>query len=151
MIIDKMENAKLYAGLPGFLMAISELRKLGENPKIGRYDFEDGYFIVQEGDSIPMKEGEYEAHRKYIDVHLLLEGMEEFCWQDIYHLKLAREYLQEGDYAMYSGEDLQRNTVYPGMFWIAFPDDAHKPGRHSQEAYHYKKVVIKLPYQEIAL
>lgn len=146
MIIDRIENAKDYFYFQGFQKGLEELQKLEENPKLKRYDFEGGYFFLSEGDTMPADAGDYEAHKKYIDIQYILDGCEEVVWANAHELEISKEYQQERDIAMYQGKSVQINTIKAGMFWIALPQDAHKPARHSEQMHHYKKAVFKLPY-----
>lgn len=148
MIIDRIENAAEYFHIAGFQKGLEELKKLGENPELKRYDFEGGYFFIATGNTMQKDEGKYEAHKKYIDVQYILEGCEEVVWANINELEIADAYEKEKDIAMYKGKAVQINTINEGMFWIAFPQDAHKPAKHSKIPHRFKKVVFKLPYTE---
>ena len=77
MLIDRMENIHYYAPLlPNLekgLEAISNLKKKGEFAP-GRYDFDGGFFKVENGTTKSFEEGTYEAHKKYIDVQIIEGG-----------------------------------------------------------------------------
>lgn len=145
MIIDKVENIRFYSGLLNNLdNALQAVRAL-ENYEPGKYSFDGGgYFMVQKGDTKPMEEGNYEAHKKYVDVQLMAEGSEEIAWADISDLKEA-SYDEEKDKTVLSGPVEHTMKIGPGMCWIAFPHDGHKAIRHSIEMQSYTKIVIKLP------
>lgn len=53
------------------------------NLEVGRYEFDGGYFMVQKGTTRPLEEGTFEAHRRYIDVQIVVEGSEELAWEDL--------------------------------------------------------------------
>ena len=148
MIIDKTGNIGLYSRLlPGLTEGMKALEALGETPAAGRYEFDGGYFMIQEGDTKPVPEGDFEAHRKYVDVQIILEGQEMVAWAHISELTPADEYNPEKDRQMFSGEPTQCNVITAKMVWIAFPEDAHKACRHTEEQSHYRKAVMKLPVQ----
>jgi len=148
MIIDEIKNIALYrAMLPGIDAGLAALEKLGTHPEIGRYEFDGGYFMVQEGTTNPA-EGDFEAHRKYIDVQIILEGEETVFWTDIANLKTSEAYDEAADKEMLSETDPQKirvDVMKAGTAWAAFPQDAHKPGRHTAAPSAYRKVVMKLP------
>jgi beta-galactosidase beta subunit len=80
MILDRIENAYLYAGLnAGFAKAFEVLTdpKLSQK-KDGKYaiDGENIYYIIQRYTTKPFSESKLEAHRKYIDIQFLLAGTE---------------------------------------------------------------------------
>ena len=82
MIIDRVENMEYYESiLPGLKNGLKTLRELPSRV-VGRYEFEGGFLMIQEGDTKPMDEGTFEAHRKYVDVQIMLEGCEELAWED---------------------------------------------------------------------
>ena len=39
-------------------------------------------------------------------------------------------------------------SVRPGMFYIMFPSDGHRPGCHQEFPKHYRKVVVKIPVEK---
>lgn len=145
MIIDKFENIRFYEkllpNLENGLKAVEALEKL-EN---GRYEFEGGFFMVQEGDTVPMESGNFEVHRKYIDVQILLEGSEELGWNYLNDLTTAIPYDGDKDAGFLSGAFDHTMKISAGMFYAAFPTDGHKPSSHTQKGQRYKKIVMKLP------
>lgn len=145
MIIDKVENIRFYSpllnNLDNALKAVSALEHL----EPGKYAFDGGgYFMVQKGETKPMDEGDYEAHKKYVDVQLVVEGSEEIAWADVSDLKEV-SYDEDKDKMALSGGTEHRMNIGSGMCWIAFPHDGHKAIRHSGEKQSYTKIVIKLP------
>ena len=49
----------------------------------------------------------------------------------------------DGDCGMYSG-DFQFLTITEGNCYVAFPEDAHMPGRHLEVPNDFIKIVVKL-------
>ena len=148
MIIDRAANIGLYGKiLPGLEGGMKAIAELGENPPLGRYEFDGGYFMVQEGDTKPIPEGEFEAHRKYIDVQFVLKGEETVAWASIPELAPADDYSPEKDRQMFTGEPAQCNVIREQMVWVAFPEDGHNACRHLQEQTHFLKIVMKLPVE----
>lgn len=145
MIIDKFDNIRFYNcllnNLDSGLEAVSALR----DPEVGRYEFDGGFFLVQKGETKPMEEGTFEAHRKYVDVQIVLEGSEEIAWADLDDLKEDGEYDEAKDKAAYNGLEENTMKISAGMCYIAFPHDGHKAIRHTKEQQSYTKIVMKLP------
>ncbi len=69
MMFDRLSESKQYEALhPQFHMAF-EFIKTAENLAAGRYDLQDGVYVnIIEGKTSPAENGQYEAHKKYIDI-----------------------------------------------------------------------------------
>lgn len=145
MIIDKIENIMQYEPLLKNLKkgmdAIHALKGL----ELGRYEFDGGYFMVQKGVTKPMQEGTFEAHRKYVDVQIIVEGSEELAWNDLKDLTTAIPYNPEKDQERYTGPFEHVIKITAGMFYAAFPNDGHKAVSHTKEQQSFTKIVLKLP------
>ena len=150
MIIDKLENIQFYAPiLPNLkegIKAISDLKKKGAFAP-GRYDFEGGFFKVENGSTKLFTEGTYEAHKQYIDVQIIEDGSEEIAWDTLEQLTETVPYSEEKDAARYTGDFSHQIQITKGMFWAAFPWDGHRPGAHSKEEQQYTKIILKLPFK----
>ncbi|MBR0138262.1 MAG: YhcH/YjgK/YiaL family protein [Erysipelotrichaceae bacterium] len=145
MIIGSISELKDYACvLPNLLKGLKACEKADELPA-GRYGFEGGYFMIQQGQTKPLAEGTYEAHRDYIDVQILLEGAEEIAWEKLENLKECIPYDEKTDKARYNGDHSHHMLITEGMFWAAYPEDGHQALGHLEEPYNYKKIVLKLP------
>lgn len=145
MIIDKLDNICMYSGLLNNLEnGLQAVEALGA-PETGRYEFDGGFFMVQKGSTKPMEEGTFEAHRKYVDIQIILEGSEEVAWQDITDLTTAIEYNPEKDAERLNGSFEHVMKITEGMFYIAFPHDGHKAVSHTKDQQTFTKIVMKLP------
>ncbi|MEG0369774.1 MAG: YhcH/YjgK/YiaL family protein, partial [Hungatella sp.] len=111
----------------------------------GRYEFDGGFFLVQKGITKPMEEGDFEVHRKYVDVQMVMKGSEDLAWAEINDLKETIPYDSQRDAALYSGDTNHRMAITAGMCYIAFPHDGHRPIRHVEKPQKFVKIVMKLP------
>lgn len=145
MIIDKIDNIRMYSSLLHHLEEGLQAVEALEKPEVGRYEFEGGFFMVQKGCTKPLEEGTFEAHRKYVDIQIILEGSEEVAWQDLNDLTTAIEYNPEKDAERLTGNFDHVMKITEGMFYIAFPHDGHKPVSHTKEQQEFTKIVMKLP------
>lgn len=69
-----------------------------------------------------------EMHRKYIDVHILLNGDERIGWKPLNEIgHYTQGYDEKGDCAL--SDDTPRFYVdlHPGEYCIVFPEDTHAP------------------------
>lgn len=148
MIIDRIKNIEYYESiLPGLKNGLNTLRLL-PSQEVGRYEFEGGFLMIQEGMSKPMSEGTFEAHRKYVDVQIMLHGCEELAWEEYDLLNSVVPYNEEKDQERLDGERNHSMLISEGMFFAAFPQDGHKAVSHTDEQHHYRKAVMKLRLPE---
>ena len=147
MIIDSIRNWRRYAGLlPNYERAMEFALSLPDAPA-GRYecgDMPDGtvYAMIQEGETQPLEDGLIEAHRKYADVQIMLDGGEAVYYCDIEGLSETVPY--KDDAALYenAGQPIQ---ISKGMFYVALPQDGHMPCRHvNGQQGRYRKIVLKI-------
>lgn len=69
-----------------------------------------------------------EVHRRYIDVHILLEGKERVGWRNTDDCKdVAHPYDEAGDFATFFDKPTTYIDMMPNNFLIVFPEDAHAP------------------------
>ncbi|MCR5085341.1 MAG: YhcH/YjgK/YiaL family protein [Succinivibrionaceae bacterium] len=145
MIIDTLKNIGKYeALLPGLGNGLKAVAALGPRPEPQRVEFDGGFLFVQHGSLRPMEDGTYEAHRKRIDVQIILEGFECIAWEDLSALKVTVPYNPEKDREDLEGPCAHTMRIDAGMAWAAFPQDAHKACRHLGAGGDFIKVVMKL-------
>lgn len=75
-------------------------------------------------ETVNKEERFWEAHKKYIDVHLMLDGSEKIALNNIDNLE-QKEYEEEGDFLPLSGQESAIVTLEKGDFLICYPEDAH--------------------------
>lgn len=69
-----------------------------------------------------------EVHRRYLDVHILLEGKERIGWKPLENcVELEQEYDEVGDCALYNEPASAYVDLLPGQFVVVYPEDAHAP------------------------
>jgi YhcH/YjgK/YiaL family protein len=132
MIIDTIRNARLYKGCHPLLdVALGMLEARAATPSSeGREEISgnDLYLIASAGRGKPAAEAKLEAHRKYIDLHLLLEGVERIGWRPIGDCAdAAAPYDGDKDFMLFGDAPRMWLSMTPGTFAVFFPDDAHAP------------------------
>ncbi len=144
MIIDKTEKLLFYDKmLPNLKNGLEKLKEINQDVE-GRHEFEGGFLMIQKGETKHLNEGTFEAHRKYIDVQIVLEGSEVISWANLAELTTAIEYDGEKDAERLDGERKHNILIDKGMFYAMFPEDGHKALGHLEEKYTYTKCVMKL-------
>lgn len=146
MIVDKIDNIQLYKQMLNNLeLGLQAMATQIDKLEVGRYEFDGGYFMVQKGETKPMSEGLFEAHKKYVDVQIVVKGSEEVAWSDIRDLVEAVPYNADKDALYLEGCTDHFIRISEGMFYIAFPHDGHRPVRHTEHQQTFTKIVLKLP------
>lgn len=150
MIIDKTDRIESYNGLTeNFREAVEFALSLSDKPT-GRYECDrfpagEVFAMVQEGETKPGEGGRIEAHRKYIDVQVMLDGGETVYYTDIRDLKEIVPYSEEKDVAFYEAGG-QPVRIEKGMFYVALPHDGHMPCRELDGPGTYRKIVLKIKW-----
>jgi YhcH/YjgK/YiaL family protein len=146
MIIDRLANSHLYAGLsPRIERAFQYLQQTDlQTIEVGKYEI-DGknlFALVQQYSTKPKAQGKWEAHRRYIDVQYIVQGREQIAYAHLSRLTQG-EYDAVKDFLPLSGEG-DYLTLSSGDFMLLYPEDGHKPGLALADPSVVKKVVVKV-------
>jgi YhcH/YjgK/YiaL family protein len=147
MVTDRLALAQLYRSLsPRIASAIDYVTAtdFAAMPD-GRHDIDGDrlFALVQRYTSKPLAEGRWEAHRKHIDLQLVVSGVERIGYVSIDQLT-AEPYDEEKDLTWLSGSGGQWITVPAGHFMLLWPGDAHMPGVQVESSSDVIKVVVKI-------
>ncbi|MGZ7440972.1 YhcH/YjgK/YiaL family protein [Paenibacillus sp. TH7-28] len=87
-----------------------------------------------------------ERHKKYIDLHYVIEGRETiiFCALDR-NVKVKEELPKDDLYLLENSDREMKLHLEPGDFSICFPWDLHKPLVKTNESETIRKLVAKIP------
>lgn len=146
MIVDELKNAPLYAQGNSLLgKALDYIQETDFSKlKPGRHeiDGENVYAMLQEYDSRPLEGSSFEAHRRYADLHYVIEGSELLGYMHINRLTVTEPFDEEKDCEMLKGP-VDCITLQSGTFAVIYPDDAHIPCLAVKEPTSVRKVVVK--------
>jgi YhcH/YjgK/YiaL family protein len=145
MICARLSEAQSYLGIhpnldlalrcltPEFLSTVTDQRQelKGEQVYVTGFTYE----------TLPKEDTFYEAHKRYLDIHLMLEGKERV---DIAHPADLQLFQQEGDFYAYHGEAEQSLLLTPGQFLVVFPGDAHRIKIQAEGPEKVTKAVFKV-------
>jgi len=146
MIIDKIENYKLYEGI-GKRIAAS-LKYLYETNltdiELGVHKIygDDIFAIVDEYHTKNERDARLESHFKYIDIQYIISGTE-LIGATLLESQVPVEKNEKKDYAFYDGSS-SMVEMKQGMFAIFFPTDLHLPGIKVNQSSFVKKLVMKV-------
>ena len=147
MILGTIQYPSRYGGLgPGVKAGLKYLAEHDLSTlSLGRHviDGDNIFFDVSEVTAIPASAALFEAHRRYLDIHVTLSGEEWFGHAMVKNLEEVEPYLEEKDVAYYKGDGVYLQAP-PGHFVLFMPEDAHKPRVFFKEAGLVRKLVLKV-------
>lgn len=111
----------------------------------GRYDLAYGCYVNL--DEYETRENFiFEAHRKYIDVQILVGGEEKILCAPISCGKEKVPFDEEKDIAFYTcrSNTYSEVSLEPGMAVVLFPEDMHAPCNWNTKRKN-RKIVFKIP------
>lgn len=146
MILSTLSQSSCYAALhPLFPRVFEYIRNtdlLSLDP--GRYPIvgEDLFAIVEQVPGRTREMAKLEAHRRYIDIQLVLEGMDEMGWKALADCtQPVSDYSAEKDIRFFNDAPATWIITPPDHFCIFFPEDAHAPLVSSG---NIRKVIFKI-------
>lgn len=132
MILSSLSQSSRYASLhPLFQSAFDYIRDTDLFALVpGRYNIvgDDLIAIVELVSGKTKERARLEAHRRYIDIQLVLEGDEQMGWKPLADcLNPVGEHSDERDIRFFHDAPASYVPVPPDHFCIFFPEDAHAP------------------------
>ena len=149
MIVDKLANWQFYSLGPAWRRAIDFVQSLDANAEQRRYDLQgnDIYALVVGYQTRSVTTAQFEAHRKYVDLQVVLSGVEALEWAHLDGLEVATPFDSAEDATLYHrpNSGVTHIDFRAGMFTALFPHDAHIPGLSLDEnPTSVVKVVVKI-------
>ncbi|MCI9555269.1 MAG: DUF386 family protein [Oscillibacter sp.] len=146
MIYAKQKDAPAYRGIhPNLDLALERitpefLASVGSE----RVDIVDGVYATRfTYETVPAEESFFEAHKKYLDIHIMVEGREGV---EIAPPEALAEFdrVEANDFYAYRGEGDYKLILSPGDFLVVFPGDAHRIKMQLDGPKTVSKVVFKV-------
>lgn len=85
----------------------------------------------------------WEAHKKYLDLHLMLDGQERIDLNFIDNMEL-KSYIEKDDFLPAAGARKCSVVLTVGDFLVCYPEDAHMTGIQEGEPIQIKKAIFKI-------
>lgn len=116
-----------------------------DNTPVGSYPICEGVTAnVQEYNSFPASEGNFETHDAYFDIQYVISGKEQFGYCKREGLVLKQD-VPENDVKFYEEPALSGTVLLlPGDMIVVAPEDAHKPRVAADGPEFVRKVVVKV-------
>lgn len=143
MITDKLKNLAKYNIVSHEI--VDFLNNLSAQSDIGHNEICEGaYANIDEYCTKPIKNCKFEAHKKYIDIQMLLQGSEELDYISVDGLQVSEEYDEKRDVMFFKNPSKTPDTLQldPFKFALIYPHEAHRP--QMGDGQKVKKVVVKI-------
>ncbi len=130
MILDSLENAQQYEALhPLFKKAFDFIRNTDfTHLKEGVIETDEPglYYSIERYRGKDPQDGVLESHKKFIDIHTPIVGIESIGWKAGDELMIiSKPYDEEKDVMFYHDFPTTYTKLYPGQFAVYFPEDGH--------------------------
>lgn len=111
----------------------------------GSYEIDgDRLFVnVVEYETTAPKNRFWEAHKDYLDVHVMLRGVEQIDVNFIGNMQL-KEYVKKDDFLPMEGEKNGSVILRDGDFLVCYPNDGHRTAVAADEPAMIKKAIFKV-------
>ena len=144
MIFDKISNIDKYNFSQDIICFV---KNLNSDISLGRHQINKTDFANVETYLTKSHENCYfEAHKKFIDIQILLSGNERIDFTSK-NLRVREDYNADRDIVFFENPEYQTNTVCQenAYFAVIEPGEAHKPQMNPAEiSNQVKKVVVKI-------
>jgi YhcH/YjgK/YiaL family protein len=114
---------------------------------LGRTDIEgsDMFLTVSEAETRSPEQVRFEAHRRYIDIQLVVRGQESIGYAPVASLVSSEPYDATKDIEFFSvPQESATLALRAGDFAVFAPGDGHRPSLHLDGPHVSRKVVVKV-------
>lgn len=106
---------------------------------------DDVYVIVSEAETKPPEQVRFEAHRRYIDIQLVVRGQEAIGVAPVASLVTVEAYDEAKDIEFFAvPKDSTTLALHAGDFAVFVPGDGHRPSLHLDGPHVSRKAVVKV-------
>ena len=151
MIYAKNTDALTYRGIhPNLDMALERINdQFLSGVGYERQEIKGGdvYATRFTYETVPAEESFFEAHRNYLDIHIMLsgsEGVEIAPPADLTEF----DRVEANDFYAYRGQGQYKLVLSPGDFLVVFPNDAHRIKMQVSGPETVSKAVFKVRIKE---
>ena len=147
MIFGNITQEKTYAFLPEDLKECFTYAKehdlvsyeKGSHP----IDGERLFVNIVEYTTTNAEERFWEAHKQYLDVHIMLRGEEQIDLNFIQNMEV-KEFVEKDDFLPMDGEKNASVILRDGDFLICYPSDGHRTAVAVEKPAAIKKAIFKV-------
>ena len=116
------------------------------NLKECRYELGEGDYVnIESYFTYDYYQRQYESHRRYRDIQVVIEGRENIIVESINKLVISKEYDDDKDIIFYKNDIKGKsNYLSSGEMLLLDPEDGHMPCVSIDESVYVKKAVFKI-------
>ena len=149
MIFDRLANASSYCSVAPLIQKGFEFLKQADLATLedGVHEIQgrEVYAIIARGDGVGRDRAMLEAHRKYLDIQYVIEGVDTIGWLEREFVERVKQpYDSEKDLEFFYDRPASWIEVPSGSFAVFLPQDVHAP-LATKEYAHKAVVKVKLP------
>jgi YhcH/YjgK/YiaL family protein len=149
MIFDAVSNLNKYSCIPNVNKIINAIAQNDfSNDDSGEIEIDDrNLYLLKIRSTIDDEPPKlFEAHRKYADLHIIIDGEELMNQVSSSDAIRMSEYNYDEDYELFSAkENISTFHLNMGKFIFFFPGEIHKSGGFLNQSQDYnKKMVFKI-------
>lgn len=146
MITDNIINIEKYPNISENVVKF--LNELNAQTNTGHYEIDEHtYANIDIYETKSIENCKFEAHKKYIDIQMLLAGEEKLDYMPVENLKISEEYDSKKDVMFFENPTEKADTLQlkPFKFALIYPHEAHRPQMNTgHKPQKVKKVVVKI-------
>lgn len=111
----------------------------------GKYEIDGEKIFVNivKYDTKEEKDCIWEAHKQYLDIHYVINGMERIKISNVKNMNCG-QYLEKSDYLQLDGEATSEVILMQGQYLTLFLEDAHMTGVKVEDKNEIKKAIFKI-------
>ncbi len=147
MIFGNVKNLCEYPFLEGRVKACFKYLEEHDltNFEKGCYEIDGKHLFVNivEYTTTTPKERFWEAHRQYLDLHVMLRGTEQIDLNFIQNMDV-KEFVKKDDFLPMDGEKNSSVILTDGDFLICYPSDGHRTAVAVDRPETIKKAIFKV-------
>lgn len=150
MIYDRIQNFTQYFHNDKCKIAFDFMMNQDEKSDPGTYELygDDIYAMITSYETVHPENAILEAHRKYVDIQVVLSGIERIGCFHIDEVTVRDDYNDEKDVVFFNKPNINAPVsleMKPGYFTVLLPQDAHSPQLMvGAKTGAVKKMVIKI-------
>ena len=147
MIFGNINHEKTYSNLDKDLLTCFEYAKNNELVSFekGSYEIDgkDIFVNIVEYDTCEKEDRFWEAHKNYLDLHLMLDGKEQIDVNFIGNME-QKDFVEKDDFLPLEGDKNGHVILEKGDFLICYPNDGHRTAVKIEKPEKIKKAIFKI-------
>lgn len=121
------------------------IKSLNKDIALGKHELDGEKLFANVASYETRAEGEFEAHREYVDIQLLLLGDEDIYFDSAVGAQVTKEYEPDCEFFKFTSDTAGKCNLRVGNFAVFMPYELHMPNMQSAKGQTTNiKVVVKV-------